>query len=185
MRKGAPMRRLAVGLVGVALVLGIAVSARPADRGLSERVTAMVSHVDRPVTASEWRNVGPDAIPILLEIARDDNQLRFRRLQAIGALGYFEDPSVPAFLTAFANRADAPSSLRRAAVQSLAASQGAAAVLALEASLASDDVALREVAIRALARIDDERARASLARHLDTEPEARLRPMIEGALRER
>jgi hypothetical protein len=58
----------------------------PAPPNVRDEVRSLLGAIHDPVPAETWRELGPDAIPILLELATSPSELPFRRARAVEAL---------------------------------------------------------------------------------------------------
>jgi len=144
-------------------------------------VVAMLSGFEGAPRESEWRAIGPSAIPLLRTVASDTRLPGFVRLRAVQALGAFATPEVRDQLRRMLRGAEPL--LAREAGLSLARAFGAAAEGDVASLLAHDDVAVREGAIDALARIGTASARTRLERQLGRERDVALRERIADRLR--
>jgi HEAT repeat protein len=93
-------------------------TAPPADpAALRGAVEQYLGTIDRPVSESTWRSLGPDAVPILEEIAASADVLPSRRARALDALGILGGDRAEATLLRFARDGGAPWPLRASAVR--------------------------------------------------------------------
>jgi len=109
-------------ILAVALAVALsATSARAQDSGadaLRERVDAYLGAIDRPVPASAWRQLGPDAVPALEEALRGDPITSRRAAAAAGLAAIGGDRAVELLLEA-ARGEQERWSVRSAAVRGL------------------------------------------------------------------
>jgi hypothetical protein len=85
---------------------------------LREVIDSYLDSFERPVTAAQWQALGPQAEPILLEIA-NGNGLPTRRANAVAGLSALGGSGTKALLTNFSLDEAKPLSMRLAAVRGL------------------------------------------------------------------
>jgi hypothetical protein len=125
---------------------------------LRQQVLLRLSTFEAPADpAAHWAGLPAGAADVLRDVAADPERAPHLRLGALGALRYFPDPGVTAFLVAVATdpREDLPR--RTVAAISLAHLGSATARAALQ-DLAAGDAAAREVAIEGLGYLADRAA---------------------------
>jgi hypothetical protein len=88
---------------------------------LRDRIDAYLGSIDTRIEPSAWRELGPQAAPILEQIARDPEQLPTRRARAVGALAVLATPSAPTVFADLAGRPGEPLGVRVAAIRGLGA----------------------------------------------------------------
>jgi HEAT repeat protein len=134
---------------------------------------------------AEWKKLGPNAAPVLRQIALDKTTVVTRRKNAIMGLVYFGDDKTKSLLKGLvANEAESYRIRGRAAL-SLALVAGADAVTDLTPLLAAPKHRLREATIKALARIDSDAVIAPLKARLSVEPKAYLKESITKIIEQR
>jgi len=109
----------------------------------TQRVVAMLSAYESLPAQEEWLQLGPDVIPLLIEVANDSHELTFRRVRALTVLGYFPDPRAIETLESVVSSADAPPSYRRSAILALANVDPRQALAPLGKALDSSDPLMR------------------------------------------
>jgi HEAT repeat protein len=149
---------------------------------MHERVIAMLSAIESLPEQRQWLELGSEAAPTLTAIARDAEQPTFRRARALVVLGYFDSSAATDALEDMASDAAAVPSLRRHALLGLGRAAPARALPHLARALESDDVAMRQVAVKALRESASAEARALLRERLPREPRPSLLRQIEAAL---
>jgi hypothetical protein len=97
-------------------LLCLLIAASPAD--LRATVDSYLGAIERPASAAQWKALGPDAIPILKEIA-EGTELPTRRAKAVAGLAALS-PDAPALLSGYALDEKQDFSVRMAAVHGLA-----------------------------------------------------------------
>jgi hypothetical protein len=150
-----------------------------------EQIIDMLSGYEWFPETQEWRSLGVAAVPILIEVANDPEQLMFRRARALVALGHFSEPAAVEQLAATASDESAASALRRAALLALSDADTPRGLEMCRRALAGPDALLREVAIKALRGMPDPEAARVLEDHWHREETPFLRSRIDHALRER
>jgi HEAT repeat protein len=146
------------------------------------RVIGMLSAYESMPSRDEWLALGDGAVPILIGIVGDGEEISFRRVRALTALGYFPDLRALQTLSTWAADTTAPGSLRRAALLALATRDMPRAMPILESVLAASDPLMRQVAVKALAQSSEPGARQLLEDHRAHEQEPFLIEQIESAL---
>jgi HEAT repeat protein len=86
------------------------------DQALRRRINAYLGAIDRPISAEAWRALGPQAIPILAEIAGSD-QADWKRANALAALGAIGGDQAEAAIVAGAHDAQSSWKVRLSAVR--------------------------------------------------------------------
>ncbi|HEY1907179.1 MAG TPA: hypothetical protein VGG91_14120 [Myxococcaceae bacterium] len=97
-----------------ALLLGSA-AAEPVDPGFRARVEGLLGAY-RAVTVAEWQALGPEAAPLLEEVARDARALPTRRARALAALGVLRPEAAAPIVRELASDGTVPVPLRAAAL---------------------------------------------------------------------
>jgi hypothetical protein len=120
---------------------------------LREQVRTFLSTIDTPVTAQQWRALGPDAAAVLMEVAGGESELPTRRARAVEALGMRQDAAAAKLVNDLAARAS-NKVIRLAAVRAMPqVSKSAAAQAALAPILEDADVHVRAAAASALSSL--------------------------------
>jgi hypothetical protein len=88
------------------------------DPGVRERTLALLGAIDRPIRPETWRALGPEAVPVLAEVAAS-NELPTRRALALEGLAALGGPRAESLHRSLAADAKAPRTVRRAAVRGL------------------------------------------------------------------
>jgi len=145
---------LALALGGIPEAAGRAPRGKGQPAGdLRERVETFLATIDTPVTERQWRELGPDAAPLLLEIASARDQLPTRRARAVEALGMRQDAGAAKVVNDLATAAGTPRAVRLAAVRAVPRLSRATAQAALGPLLQDADVQVRAAAAGALATL--------------------------------
>ena len=136
--------------------------AAPAATTLHQKVVELLSGMEKPATAAEWKALGPEAEAELVAIAGDPSGVPTQRGNALVALGFFPSDAAHTFLSATLADPTTPVLLRRKACAGLGHGWGAAAVPELSVALADADSNLRLSAARALVKVKDPSATAAI-----------------------
>src|SRR5262245_20386943 len=107
-------------IVTVAITLGgVPQAAARAPRAVGvpsgpvrEQVDTFLSTIDTPVTAQQWQALGPDAAPVLMEIATTRTHLPTRRARAVEALGMRKDAAAASMVSGLVTASDEPRAVR-------------------------------------------------------------------------
>lgn len=99
-----------------ALLLFGSAAAEPVDAGLRSRVEGLLGAY-RAVTVAEWQALGPEAAPVLENVARDARDLPTRRARALAALGVLCPAAAAPLVRQLASDGTAPVPLRTAALE--------------------------------------------------------------------
>jgi hypothetical protein len=123
------------------------------DAEVKARVRAFLRTIDTPVRASQWRALGPRAVPHLTAAAGDPQLLPSRRAAALSALGVVGGPAAREAVLAALRDDAAPYAIRSSALRAAGALTGEAALVqALRPVLERDpEPALRATAAEVLA----------------------------------
>jgi HEAT repeat protein len=82
-------------------------------------VEALLGTIDRPVSPARWRALGPDAVPVLAEIAASESEMPTTRAMALAALGSADAVEAERTSRALLDAPDAPDAVRQTAVRTL------------------------------------------------------------------
>jgi HEAT repeat protein len=85
-----------------------------------QHVEGYLGSIDTPITANQWKALGPRAVPMLERIATNQNELPTRRAKAIGGLAALGDTRGPALFKRIASQDSEAINVRFAAVRGLA-----------------------------------------------------------------
>jgi hypothetical protein len=158
--------------------------ATPAPAGSAEaraQVEELLGAIDTPVAAGRWKALGPDAVPVLVEIASSGERRPSVRAGALSALSVADSAQAESVARALVDAPDAPLPIRRAAVRTLGHVLGPAQLrAALAPVLRAAPVALRSVAAETLALHAGREACAEVMDQISLEPAAEL-PRFERA----
>ena len=139
---------------------GVPEAASKAQRGagqpagdLRERVETFLATIDTAVTERQWRELGPDAAALLMEIASARDQLPTRRARAVEALGMRQDAGAARLVSGLVTAASAPRAVRLAAVRAVPRLSRASAQVTLAPLLQDADVQVRAATAGALATL--------------------------------
>jgi HEAT repeat protein len=149
-----------------------------ADEALRSKCIDLLAAYDDPATAEDWRALGDGAPAELMAIARDSKVSSTRRAGAVLALGWFPTPETRTYVTTVLYDVDAANILRRKATFALGNGWGEQAMPELVATLASEDVQLRQAAARAIAKLGTPAAKTALQERLTVEPDRVVRDLI-------
>ncbi len=155
--------------------------ARASD-SLHGRVVGMLSAIESFPEHEEWRRLGSEAVAVLIAIADDARQPTFRRARALIALGSFDDATAMNALEHVVSDDASGAALRRHAMLGLGRAALDRALPHLARALDSDDVAMRQTAIKALSATTSPRARGLLRERLQHERRPLLIQQIGAAL---
>lgn len=138
----------------VQLLVALAVLAAPEDRGgVRDEVRSYLGAIDRPVPAETWRALGPDAEPVLLEVAGSSAELPTRRARALEGLAALGGPRAEALHLRLARERGAPAVVRGGALRGLGRLLAPARLAAeVRPLLADRSPRVRQVAGEVLAR---------------------------------
>jgi HEAT repeat protein len=143
----------------------------------------MLSGIEHVPSDADWRQLGPGALPVLIDLYADTGEPGFVRLRAVGATGAFATAATRTFLLAVAH-ADRQSDLFvREAVTALARAFGAGATQDLVHFLGHTSPIVREATANALGRVGAQGATSALRSRLAIERDGAVRTAIERALR--
>ncbi|HSD19548.1 MAG TPA: HEAT repeat domain-containing protein [Anaeromyxobacter sp.] len=123
------------------------------DPSVREKTLALLGAIDRPIRTETWRALGPEAVPVLAEVAASD-ALPTRRALALEGLAALGGDRAESLHRSLAADAKEPRTVRRAAVRGLGRLVGADRVdAALRPVLERDpDRAVRATAADVLSR---------------------------------
>jgi hypothetical protein len=89
------------------------------DDEVAQRVDAYLGAIDTPITADEWRALGPRAVDRLASVAVDTEALSTRRAKALGALSVIGGARARQVVLDTARSEDAPFAVRASAIRGL------------------------------------------------------------------
>jgi hypothetical protein len=159
-----------------------AASAQPQASVTRERVRGMLSGIEDVPTDADWRRLGEQVLPVLMDLYADVQEAPFVRLRALGATAAFPRPSTRAFLLGVA-RVDGQSDLViREALLALARGFGRDAGRDLAGYLGHAEPVVREAAAIALGRVGGAEAQRHLSQRLPVERDVAVREAIERGL---
>lgn len=129
-------------------------TAPPAAADLHQQIDTLLRTRDVPVTAQQWRALGPAALPELERLAADRSELPTRRARAIEGIVALGSPRAPKLLVRLSRSEDEPSVVRMSAIRGTGRTLSASRQLvALQPVLESaKDPALRGVTADVLSR---------------------------------
>jgi hypothetical protein len=87
---------------------------------VQRHVEGYLGSIDTPITANQWKQLGPRAVPMLERIAMSQNELPTRRAKAIDGLAAIGDSRAPALFKRIAGQQNEPINVRFAAVRGVA-----------------------------------------------------------------
>ncbi|GEJ59349.1 hypothetical protein [Anaeromyxobacter diazotrophicus] len=87
------------------------------DEEVAQRVDGYLSSIDTPVTAAEWRALGPAAVGRLAAVATDAGALPTRRAKALGALSVLGGARARQVVLETAQSEQAPFAVRASALR--------------------------------------------------------------------
>jgi len=129
-------------------------------------------------TRGDWRRLGPGAETVLAEIYNDAARPLVIRARAVSGLGYFNTEASFKLLQGLLNANQTERLFRRKAIAALGFGFGSRAVDVIAKEFQHEDRFVREAAVHALARIDDQRVVGLLERQLQTEQAEFLRATL-------
>jgi HEAT repeat protein len=171
--------RLAMA-ASVVLSLPGPASATPPSK---ERVRMMLSGFEDVPSAAHFRALGPETLPVLIELYRDRSQPPFVRLRSVHAVGHFPTPATRTFLLAVARAPGQSDLFIREAVLALGRAFGERALSDVRPFLESPEPVVREGAALAIGRVGSPAALELLRRRLVTEGAEHVRETIQRQIR--
>jgi len=87
------------------------------DEEVAHRVDAYLGSIDTPITADEWRALGPRAVARLSTVATDSGALSTRRAKALGALSILGGAQSKQVILDAAQSEEAPFAVRASALR--------------------------------------------------------------------
>ena len=142
----------------------------------------MLSGIEDVPSLEDWRRVGPDALPHLLALYNDVDEVPFVRLRAVGATAAFPQPAVRTFLTAVASAREQSDLFIAEAVNAMGRAFGGQALEDLVGYLGHPEPVVREAAARRLGAIGSPPATSALRSRLRLERRPHVRTTIQRAL---
>ena len=142
---------------------------------VQERIEVMLNAPETAPSLQEWEALGDHAPRVLRVVASNPAVGAIQRGRALSALAAFGDRATGDFLAGILADTSQGRHVRAKAARALAISQGAKALLHLEAALNAPEARLREAVIKALAHLPAQKVRPTLKRRLPMEPKAYLR----------
>lgn len=109
--------------LGAVLVSGLAQGADPAE--LRGQVNAYLSSIDTPITKAQWKALGPEAAPLLQQIATSSESLPLRRARAIDGWSAVAGAAGSDWLVTLAKSEQEQFVVRRSALRASQARMGA------------------------------------------------------------
>ncbi len=169
------MNDLLALLAAALLAAPPATTTPPASAEVRERVEELLGAIDTPISAERWKALGPDAVPVLAEIASSGDRRPSVRSGALSALAGADRGQAESVARALVDSPDAPLPVRRTAVRTLGHVLGPARLrAALAPVLRAAPVALRSVAAETLARHAGQEACAEVMDQISLEAAAEL-----------
>lgn len=170
------------------LVVSAASAETPTQGDVAGRVQALLSGYERVPTPADWQAAGPTEMVAraLLDVAKRGDERTSTRARALTGMRYAPTDGVRAYLESVAVDASMQSVLRGKAALSLGKIAQQAALPVLSKLLASDDVPLREAALRGIGEVQSREAIELLVTHEGRESEAHVRELarsLAGSLR--
>ncbi len=104
-------------LAALLMVLAVGTSTAVPHDPLRDRVEALLGAIDRPVDPAEWRALGPDAVPVLEEIAAAPRARPSKRARAVEGLAAIGGPRAEAVVLAALHDKGLPWPVRVAAAR--------------------------------------------------------------------
>ena len=98
---------------------GVPAASAPAltDVEVAQRVDTYLGTIDTPITADEWRALGPRAVAQLAGVATDSGALSTRRAKALGALAILGGGRAQQVVLSMAQSEQAPFAVRASALR--------------------------------------------------------------------
>lgn len=162
-----------------ALLVPAAASATPPTK---VELRQMLSGYEHTPGAGEWRALGSEALPVLIDLYDDADVPPYVRLRAVHAVSFYPSPATRTFLLAVARAPRQSDLLVRQAVLSLVHAFGARSVADVAPFLAHAEPVVREAAAAGLGRMRTPAARDALRARLPLEADDTVRGAIERAL---
>jgi len=147
------------------------------DEEVRALAVSNLGRIDVPVTADEWRSLGPRAVPLLEEVVVNRDALPSRRAAALGGLAVIGGGRGQELLIESARSEDEPFAVRAAAIHGVArAVEARRLVKELGPVLeGARDPSARAAAAEALTRRAPRSACAAVRAQADREGEGRMR----------
>lgn len=155
----------------------------PGPEELRPKVEALLNGYEYVPTAEDWKRLGPNALTVLQDIAKDTTQLPTRRTRAVASMGQVDNPNAGQTLTAMVSDVKVDARYRATAIEALGARLGDKALPTVKPYLSATNVELREATARTLSRMTTPDARKSLESRLEKEQDAAVREAIQRGLK--
>jgi HEAT repeat protein len=149
---------------------------------LRPKVLALLQAMEGTPSVEQWKQLGPEALTVLRQIAADPAELPTRRARAAASMAYVDNPAASDTIKGLASDVNALPLVRKSAVLALAARDGTNAVPALTGLLADNDLDVRSASARALGSAGGAGAKTALQSRLDTETDPKVRDEIQKSL---
>lgn len=175
------VRWLLAAVLGLALLVPASASATPPSKA---QLRALLSGFEHTPDAQTWRALGPEALPVLIDLYDDADAPQYVRLRSVHAVSFYPSPATRTFLLAVARAPGQSDLFVRQAVLSIGRAFGARAVDDIRPFLSHEEPVVREGAATALGRVHTGAALSALRGRLSVEPSAQVREVIERSLRE-
>ncbi len=158
--------------IALAAVLAAAPSPAPSDAEVRAQVEALLGTIDTPVPAERLAALGPVAGQVLAEVAASGDELPSRRTKALVALGTVDAARARELSLALVDAADAPVTVRQAAVRTLGRTMSPVQLRAALSPVlrAGRPASLKAVAAETLARHGGDGACAEVMDQVSLEP---------------
>src|SRR5215217_112436 len=152
------------------------VPAAPGD--LREQVLTLLDAAQGPLREEQWRQLGPQAVPVLRSLVVDGPAPSSRRERAMASLALIDPPQGAPSIQEVLEDPRAPAEVRASAAGALARCLGTEAIRPLSARLVDREDPVREAVALALGRLGGQQARQALEERLPLEE----RPLVREAL---
>lgn len=176
------MKRRLMGIT-LALALLAPAAAQAASPEVEKRVMTLLRAPDTKATEADWKAIGPEVDDALRDIAQDDDKLAGHRARALVALQYFKSPETRQVLEAVAADGKSYWVVRGRAARTLAISYQTDALGKIAPLLSSDQMRLREAAIKAVGQVRGSHSQTLLKSRLPNEKSEYLRGLIDETLK--
>ncbi|NTX35339.1 HEAT repeat domain-containing protein [Myxococcus sp. CA051A] len=146
--------------------------------GLREQVLMLLDPSQGPLREEQWRQLGPQAVPVLRSLVVDPSVPSTRRARAMASLALIDPPQGAPSIQEVLEDPRAPADVRASAAGALARCLGTEAIRPLAARLMDREDPVREAVALALGRLGGQQARQALEERLPIEE----RPLVREAL---
>lgn len=131
----------------------LAAPARSEEPTTRDRVLELLQGYEFEPGQSEWDEIGPEAAPVLMDIASDSQQVKILRARALLALKFFPVAKVRAFMVELISMEGQDEMLVRKGLYALASAFGKNSLDDIAPFLGHENPDVREAAARAVGKV--------------------------------